>query len=205
MSAGSARPVARSCRDFRPLRIWDFERSNNRNHRRILVADGRVGITGGYGIDDAWDGDGRTKGQWRETNVRIEGPVVHDLQAAFLEHWREATGVLLGGADYFAYPPVEVRDRPVRAQVVRSSPMKDDYAIHRMFLQAIRAARKTVYISTPYLFPGDQLTAALLEAVRRGVDVRILVPSVVRSSGVEFITQASQRIGFAPLLEGGSC
>jgi cardiolipin synthase A/B len=182
--------------DFRPLRPWNLKRTNNRNHRRIMVVDGRVGFTGGYGVDDTWNGDGRTEGRWRETNVRLEGPMVQHLQAAFLEHWREAAGMLFGGADYFPYPPVEVKDLPVRAQVVRSSPLRDNYAVYRVFLQAISSARTSILISTPYLLPGEQLTAALVDAVQRGVAVRVLVPSVVRSSGVEYVTQASQREGF---------
>src|SRR5512145_442862 len=89
--------------DFRPLRLWNLERTNKRNHRRIVVVDGRVGFTGGFGVDDTWNGDGRTEGHWRETNVRLEGPIVQSLQEAFVEHWREATQVLLGGREYFPY------------------------------------------------------------------------------------------------------
>jgi cardiolipin synthase len=189
--------------DFRPLRPWNLERTNKRNHRRIMVVDGRVGFTGGYGVDDTWNGDGRTEGRWRETNVRIEGPLVQYLQEAFLEHWREATGTVFGGADYFPYPPVEVKDFPARAQVVRSSPLRGNDAMYTVFLQALSSARTSILISTPYLLPGKQLTAALVEAVQRGVAVRVLVPSVVRSSGVEYVTQASQREGFGRLLDGG--
>lgn len=188
---------------FRPLRPWAPEESNKRNHRRVMVVDGRVGFTGGYGVDDTWNGDGRTEGRWRETNVRLEGPVVHQLQAAFLEHWREATGTLLGGADYFAYPPARTHDGPVLAQVVRSSPLNDNFSMYGVFLQAVSAARTSIMLSTPYLIPGEQFTAALNDAVRRGVDVRVLVPSVVNGSGVEYVTQASQRDGFGPLVAGG--
>ncbi|WP_447978438.1 phospholipase D-like domain-containing protein [Candidatus Nitrospira bockiana] len=189
--------------DFRPLRPWNLERTNKRNHRRILVVDGRLGFTGGYGIDDTWNGDGRTEGRWRETNVRLEGPIVQYLQEAFVEHWREATNMLLGGAEYFPYPPVEVRDQPVRAQIVRSSPLHNNFAMYPVFLQAINSARRSIAISTPYLLPDEQLTAALVNAVQRGVAVRVLVPSIVRSSGVEYVTQASQREGFGELLDGG--
>ena len=189
--------------DFRPLRPWNLERTNKRNHRRIMVVDGRVGFTGGYGVDDTWNGDGRTEGRWRETNVRLEGPIVQRLQEAFLEHWREATGTLFGGADYFPYRPVEVKDLPVQAQVVRSSPLWDNHAMSPVFLQAITSARTSILISTPYLLPDEQLAAALLEAVRRGVAVRVLVPSVVKSSGVEYVTQSSQREDFGSLLDGG--
>jgi cardiolipin synthase len=71
---------------------WKLLQYNYRNHRRILVIDGRIGFTGGYGISDAWKGDGRTPKHWRETNARVEGPVVKFLQAAFAESWLEATG-----------------------------------------------------------------------------------------------------------------
>ena len=189
--------------DFRPLRFWSLERTNKRNHRRIMVIDGRVGFTGGYGVDDTWSGNGRTEGRWRETNVRLQGPIVQSLQEAFVEHWREATSVLLGGKDYFPHPSVTVKDVPVLAQVVRSSPLQGNDAMYRVFLQAISSARTSILISTPYLLPGEQLTEALLDAVRRGVRVRVLVPSVVKSSGVEFVTQASQREAFGALLEGG--
>ncbi len=189
--------------NFRPLRLWNPERTNKRNHRRIMVVDGRVGFTGGYGVDDTWNGDGRTEGHWRETNVRLEGPMVQHLQEAFLEHWREATSTLLGGADYFPYRPMEGKDVPVRAQVVRSSPLWDNHAMYPVFLQAIASARTSILISTPYLLPGEQLIAALVDAVQRGVAVRVLVPSLVRSSGVEHVTQALQREGFGMLLDGG--
>ena len=189
--------------DFRPLRPWSLERTNKRNHRRIVVVDGRIGFTGGYGIDDTWNGDGRTAGRWRETNVRLEGPVVQSLQEAFIEHWREATGVLLGGQAYLPYPPVEIKDLPVHAQIVRSSPLLGNDAMYRVFLQAISSARTSIMISTPYLLPGEQLTSALLDAAQRGVRVRVLIPSVENGEGVEFVTQASQRDVFGPLLDGG--
>ncbi len=189
--------------DFRPLRMWNLERTNKRNHRRIVVVDGRVGFTGGFGVDDTWSGDGRTAGRWRETNVRLEGPIVQSLQEAFVEHWREATGALLGGKEYFPYPPVEIKDEPVQAQIVRSSPLQGNDAMYRVFLQAVSSARHSIMISTPYLLPGEQLTGALLEATQRGVRVRVLIPSVENGSGVEFVTQASQRDAFGPLLDGG--
>ena len=189
--------------DFRPRRAWNLEETNKRNHRRVMVVDGRVGFTGGYGIDDTWNGDGRTAGHWRETNVRLEGPVVHQLQAAFLEHWRESTGSILGGAEYFAYPPAQVQDSPVRTQIVRSSPLHDNFSMYGVFLQAIRSARSSIALSTPYLLPDEQLTATLVHAVERGVAVRVLVPSVEKASSVEYVTQSSQREGFGPLLAGG--
>jgi cardiolipin synthase len=188
---------------FRRLAPWNIGRSNNRNHRRIVVIDGRVGFSGGYGIDEAWNGDGRTPGRWRETNVRLEGPVVQQLQEAFIEHWKEATGILLGGEDYLAYPAIAITDEPVQAQIIRSSPTRDNYALFEVFMQAITSAKQSILISTPYLLPGEQMTAALAEAVKRGVTVRALVPSVTREAWVEYIVQESQREEFGPLLDAG--
>ena len=189
--------------DFRPLRPWNLERSNKRNHRRIVVIDGRIGFTGGYGIDETWNGDGRTKGRWRETNVKLEGPVVQQLQEAFIEHWKEATGALLGTDDYLAYPAVGTQDGPVQAQVIRSSPRRDNYALYEVFLQAISSAQRSILISTPYLLPGKQMSAALASAVQRGVTVTALVPSVIRETWVEYMVQQSQREEFGPLLDAG--
>jgi cardiolipin synthase A/B len=112
---------------FRPLSPlvalspFGFGKSNNRNHRRILVVDGRVGFTGGMGVSPKWLGNGRTEGHWRQTDVRLEGPVVASLQGAFVESWLEATGQVLGGEPYF--PPLSRRGSVV-AQVVRSSPTR---------------------------------------------------------------------------------
>lgn len=189
--------------DFRPLRPWKLSTFNLRTHRRIVVIDGQVGFTGGYGIDDMWTGNGRTKGKWRETNVRVKGPIVQQLQAAFVEHWREATGVLLGGREYFPYPPIAVADLPTRAQVVWSSPYRDNFGMYALFLQAISSANHSILISTPYLLPGDQLTDALIEAVHRGVSVVVLVPGVTRDAGIEYVVHESQRDGFGTLLDGG--
>lgn len=189
--------------DFRPLRFWNLDRTNKRNHRRIVVIDGRVGFTGGYGIDDSWDGDGRTSGRWRETNVRLEGPIVQQLQAAFQEHWREATGELLGGEEYYPYPPAASDNAPVLAQVVRSSPTSGNYALYEVFLQAVSSARESIVISTPYLLPGEQIASALVQAARRGVSVTVLVPSVIKEALIEYVVQVSQREAFDTLLDGG--
>lgn len=189
--------------NFRPLRPWKPMQNTLRNHRRIVVIDGREGFTGGYGIDEMWTGNGRTKGKWRETNIRVVGPVVQQLQAAFVEHWRESTGVLLGGEEFFPYPPVKVVDAPVRTQIVWSSPHRDNFGMYALFLQAISSAQQYILISTPYLLPGEQLTDALVAAVQRNVTVVVLVPGVTRDAGIEYIVHESQREGFDALLNGG--
>lgn len=159
---------------FRPLRQLLSARANYRNHRRILVVDGRVGFTGGSGMSHQWEGGGRTAGQWRDTDVRIEGPAVRYLQGAFAESWLEATGEVLGGPAHFPEPlPVAGR---TRAQIVSSSPATDDFALYTTMLLAIEGARQTVHITNPYFAPDERMTAALRRAVARGVRVVVLVP-----------------------------
>jgi cardiolipin synthase len=187
---------------FRPLNPlvllspFGFGRGNNRNHRRILVVDGRVGFTGGVGVSPKWLGNGRTKEHWRQTDVRIEGPVVASLQAAFVQNWLEATGNVLGGELYF--PPL-ARRGPVVAQVVRSSPAEGSFSMYTMFLLAISSARKTIYITNPYFLPDDRMTFALTEASRRGVHVVILLPGAIDNN----IVRQASRSQFGTLLEAG--
>jgi cardiolipin synthase len=182
---------------FRPLgRGISIGRHNKRNHRRVLVADGRLAITGGSGVSDKWAGDGRLDGHWRDTDVRIEGPAVHGVQSAFLENWREATGELLGGAQYFS------EGRPAgdaRAQVIRSSPAGGSYEMYTMYLLAIAGARHSVYLTNPYFLPDDRLEQALVDATARGVRVVALTPGKIDHN----IVRAASRRGFGRLLQAG--
>ena len=188
---------------FRPMRPWAIVKSNHRNHRRVFVIDGKIAFTGGYAIDDRWAGDGRTKGRWRETNLRVTGPAVQHLQAAFVEHWLEATGTLLGGSGYFPEGDgVNVRGG-TRAQVVTSSPYRKDFGLYLLFLQAVAGAQRSIMISTPYLFPTSQLATILKDAAHRGVAISILIPSVTTDAGVEYVVQETHRELFDGLLEVG--
>src|SRR5262249_20742248 len=138
---------------FRPLNSLAVDRINYRNHRRILVADGRVGITGGSGLSGKWSGNGVTEGHWRDTDVRVEGPVVEQLQAAFVENWLETTGIALGGDDYFPRPLVY--RGTLTAQAGRSSPASGSAAMYTMFLLAVASARHSIYITHPYFVPDE--------------------------------------------------
>src|SRR5262249_54084011 len=131
--------VNAGCRveSFRPLGPFSLDRVNNRNHRRILVVDGLVGLTGGSGTSGKWGGNGRTPGHWRDTDVRVEGPVVEQLQGAFAENWLEATGIAIGGEEYF--PRTQAKGT-VRVQAVRSSPAGRNAAVYTMYLLAMAAA-----------------------------------------------------------------
>jgi cardiolipin synthase len=186
----------RRIRLFQFITPWELLRYNYRNHRRILIIDGKVGFTGGHGVSEAWMGDGRTEDHWRDTDVRIEGPIVQQLQAAFVESWRETTGEVLGGADYF--PTLEPRGKTY-AQIVKSSPFGGSFESYMLFLLSITSARKTIHISNPYFLPDERMQEALLQAVKRGVRVVALLPGKIDH---KLVYWASRR-GFEPLLLGG--
>jgi cardiolipin synthase A/B len=162
---------------FRPLRPFTLDQVNYRNHRRILVADGRIGITGGSGTSGKWSGNGRTDGQWRDTDVRVEGPVVAQLQGAFVENWLEATGVALGGDDYF--PRAQEARGPSTAQAVRSSPAGGSVAMYTMFLLAVASAQRSIHITNPYFVPDDKMIETLVQAAHRGVRVVLILPGAI--------------------------
>lgn len=182
---------------FRPLGQYVFHRYNNRNHRRILVVDGRVGFTGGSGVSRKWMGNGRVEHHWRDTDIRVEGPVVEYLQAAFAENWLETTGVVLGGETYFPRP-IEPRG-DVYAQIVKSSPATGSFAMYTTFLLAVSAAQRTIEITNPYFVLDDKMQQALVKAARRGVRVRVLVPGAIDHN---IVRQASRR-QFGKMLRTG--
>jgi len=182
---------------FRPLSQYVFRRYYHRNHRRILVVDGRVGFTGGAGVSRKWMGNGRTEDHWRDTDVRVEGPVVEYMQAAFAEQWLEATGMVLGGEAYFPRP-IESRGQ-VHAQVARSSPASGSAAMYTTFLLALSSARTSVLVTNPYFVLDHRMRDAVLRTVRRGVRVAVLVPAVIDHN----IVRQASRAQFGELLQAG--
>ena len=175
---------------------WKLLRYNYRSHRRILVIDGRVGFTGGYGISEAWTGNGRKPEHWRDTNARIEGPVVRFMQAAFAESWLETTGIAIGGDGYF--PHLESSGN-LTAQIVKSSPTGGSFQNYMLFLLSINSAKKSVLITNPYFIPDEVMTNALLKAQGRGVRVVVLVPGKIDSQ----FTYTASRSHYGKLLLGG--
>jgi cardiolipin synthase len=162
---------------FRPVRWYALEKAYARSHIRVVVIDGRVAYTGGFGMDDKWLGDGQHEGQWRETNVRFTGPAVLQLQATFAAGWAEATGELLTGAQLFPPSGDDTDDpRSMRAAVIHTAPTIGSTAAERLLALSIVAARRSLYITNSYFVPDDDFTRLLGEAAQRGVDVRILTP-----------------------------
>ncbi|MGN6096465.1 MAG: phospholipase D-like domain-containing protein [Bosea sp. (in: a-proteobacteria)] len=157
---------------FRPVAWYTLDRVNNRTHRKLLIVDGRVGFTGGVGIADEWNGDARTPEEWRDNHYRVEGPAAAEFQAAFAEHWIEATGQLLLGDRFF--PDISLAGDH-GAQVVVSSTHQRN-TMHLMLMTALAAAQKSIRIATPYFVPDELTRNQLLEARKRGVEIQIIVP-----------------------------
>jgi cardiolipin synthase A/B len=159
--------------EFRPTRWWELHKFQHRSHIRVAVIDGTVGYTGGFGIDDKWFGDGRHEDQWRDTNVRFEGPAVMQHQATFAAAWTEATGTLLTGELFFPEEATEPAGSTT-AGLLYAAPTLGSTAAERFMAMSITSARERLYISNAYFVPNDDFADLLVDAARRGVDVRIL-------------------------------
>jgi len=163
-------------------------RPNLRNHRKILIADGRVGFAGGLNIGDEYQGRKKRFAPWRDTHMRVEGPAAWRLQEIFAEDWFYTTGQDLVDPGHF--PQIQpVGDDVV--QVVESGPDQPHENIHAVFFTAISEAKNSIYITTPYFVPDRAVLTALKAAAWKGVDVRILVPGksdhgLIRLAGNSF-------------------
>ncbi|MDQ6802640.1 MAG: cardiolipin synthase [Acidobacteriota bacterium] len=159
---------------FRPLRFTNIGRMNLRTHRKIAVIDGRIGYVGGHGIAEQWTGNAQDKDHWRDTAIRAEGPVVTTLQGVFCENWIEETDEVPAGEKYF--PKLEECGK-VDAHVAYAEPRGSISSVQLLYYLAINAARKELLIQNPYFLPHEDAIDSLMQAVRRGVDVRIMLPS----------------------------
>lgn len=182
---------------FHPIRIQDIGLINNRTHRKLAVFDGRVAHVFGHGIAEEWTGHGQDERHWRDTGVRVEGPVVHDIQAVFAENWVEQTTETLVGQKYF---PVLAPAGPVRAHVTASSPQGGVSKLELLYKLAIATAQKELLIQNPYFIPDGEVVGLLEQAIRRGVTVRIMLPGAVTDSS---IVQHAGHYQFEDLLRMG--
>ncbi|BCZ77679.1 cardiolipin synthase B [Paraburkholderia terrae] len=172
-------------------------RMNDRTHRKLLVIDGRIGFTGGVGIAQEWTGHAQDDMHWRDSHFRVTGPVVGHMQAVFMDNWIKATGNVLHGPDYFPEPD-EVGDG--LAHMFSSSPSGGSDDMQLMYLMAITAATDSIHLASAYFVP-DRLTInAIVEAAKRGVDVRIITPG--KHIDTHTVREAS-RACWGPLLEAG--
>jgi cardiolipin synthase len=158
---------------LRSLHWYTLHRAATRSHVRVVVVDGRVGYTGGFGLADYWLGSGHSENEWRESNVRFEGPAVPQLQSAFASGWAEATGELITG-DLFFPPQSFAEAGPVRAALLYTVPTVGSTPAERFLAMSISGARRTLYISNSYFVPDEDFRDLLVRAAKRGVDVRVL-------------------------------
>ena len=183
---------------YHPMTISNVGRLNNRDHRKIVIIDGSIGYIGGYGYAKEWTGHAQDKEHWRDTGLRVVGPVVNRLQGAFCENWIETTGEIPAGEKYFPRLPAA---GPTAAHVAYTSPTGSISSVQVLFYLAIKAARHELIIQNPYLLPSDDAMQALEEAVRRGVDVKIMVPGT-KSTDSPIVQHASHH-HFGTLLKRG--
>lgn len=163
---------------FRPLSSWRFWKTDQRTHRKLLICDDDVGFIGGVGIASEWEGDARNSTEWRETQVRVRGPVVADLLAAFLDNWNEA------GPWLWLDPPDQPSDEPgeIHAMCVYASTTIGWSKTATLMRALIRISRHSLKITTAYLNPDPQLMDLLIEAAERGVHVDIMTPGTTTDS-----------------------
>ena len=173
---------------FDPLRFPYFNHIAHRDHRKIVVIDGRVGYTGGMNIADYYIHGLPKVGAWRDMHARIEGDAVRYLQGIFLTMWNRETGQHVGGPAYFPDMPAlpDSLARPVA--IVDRTPHRSPRAMRRAYIAAIDAAQRTVQIVNPYFVPTRSVRRALKRALRRGKTVEIMIPSV---SDVPFTPEAA--------------
>jgi cardiolipin synthase len=164
---------------FNPVSGFRPRWANFRTHRKILICDGTIALTGGINVSKDQSIAASGDKAWRDTHLRFEGPAVRALQRVFLEDWYFATGRMPPtGEAYFPRVPTTTLDAGdhALAQVISSGPDRDLYAIHQFFFGAITQAQSRLWLTTPYFVPDETTLAALVAAGLKGVDVRVLVP-----------------------------
>ena len=168
----------------------------HRNHRKMVIVDGRVAITGGFCIYKSWLGNGLKEDEWRDTNVRVTGPAVRQLQIAFAQNWQESGGGLLPPE---AFPQLD-SDGPSLAGFVASSGHPVVTRAERMTQLLIASAKRRIWIANSYFIPTEAIAQLLMEKKREGVDVRVLAPGPVHDVPPVL---AAQRQTYDVLLEAG--
>jgi cardiolipin synthase len=184
---------------YHPLRWNTWPRINNRTHRELLIIDGSVGFIGGAGFADHWYREQDGTPPWRDTMVRVEGAAVTGLQSAFVQNWLESSGEILTGYEYFPFHQAPVQKT---AMVVASAPTVGRATSARMLFQLlIASAKQSIHITTPYFLPDDSARSELIKAIKRGVEVHIVVPG---HHNDHLLTRRSSRRLYGDLLQAGA-
>ena len=185
---------------FRPLRIWEAHTIQHRSHARVVCIDGKIGYTGGFGLADKWYGNGRSKDQWRDSNVRFTGPAVRQLQSTFVACWGEAAGDLLVGSVLFP-PPEEPSEDGVLAGVLHARPSVGSTDAERFYALSTECARKRYFLTNSYFVPDRDYRGMLCSAASRGVDTRVLTVGAAATDIKS--TLYAGRAHYEELLEAG--
>lgn len=183
---------------FRPIKWYTLHRANQRDHRKSLIIDGAVAFTGGSGLGDHWLGNAENEQEWRDIQVRVEGPAAASLQAGFAQNWLASTGEIVSGHEYFPAIPVA---GDVQVQTILSSPSGGAGAAGTMYLIAVQCARSNLDIANPYFIPDSRVIEMIARACRRGVAVRLLLAG--RHNDTWWARQNSMRL-YGKLLQAGA-
>ncbi|HTG43473.1 MAG TPA: phospholipase D-like domain-containing protein [Verrucomicrobiae bacterium] len=161
---------------FNQIYPWNFWRWNHRTHRKLLVIDGKVGFIGGICLADEWMGDATQHDHWRDTEFRVEGPVVGQMQGAFMDNWMRCTSRVLHGEEYF--PTLEPVGDSL-AQCFKSGPRDGAENARLLYLYSIAAARRSIRLSHSYFVPDNLAIEMLVAAARRGVKIEVITPGII--------------------------
>jgi len=164
---------------YRSARPGRFSRFHKRNHRRSIVMDGRLGFTGGSAIADKWLGNASNENEWRDFMVEVTGPLAASVQSGFVATWAHSTGEILAGPDFFPEAADAAPAVPGNSLLhvgISSAPASENHPLRLFFFQSFHAARKKLYIATPYFVPEKALRRSVAERAKAGVDVRLLLP-----------------------------
>ena len=183
---------------FHPMTLHYIGVVNQRDHRKILVIDGKTAFVGGHCIVDEWKEEKDGKGPYRDLSVRLQGPAVHQVQSVFSENWVATTGELFAGDDYF---PKTQPCGDLKVHVAATRPSGSAPAVKILHHMVICTATKRLWIQNPYFLPEIEAIEALGAAVKRGVDVRVMVPTA-EASDMPMVQHAAHR-NFGKLLEEG--
>jgi cardiolipin synthase len=166
---------------YHPYRLSDLALLNNRTHRKLMIVDGKVAYVFGHGIAEEWTGNAQDEKHWRDTGVRLQGPIVNSVQAVFAQNWIDETAEVLVGEKYF---PILPPAGNVRAHMTASAPRGGVSEMELLSKLAMATAQKDLIIQNPYFIPDQELVDLIINAIQRGVRVRLMVPGGVTDSGV---------------------
>jgi len=209
-------------RSFNPIPWWTVIRANNRDHHKIILIDGAIGLMGDFGIGKQYTGDGKSHGSWRVNGLLIQGPSVKDLEEVFLESWEEAGHGFLnkdlpfplinsiadmpfslfsGLAEETKNEPLHYLSLPIagNVRIISSTPNWGSTEILETFLLAFKAARKSICITQSYFIPNGSVKDALIDASRRGVEVKIIIPQKPDA----IMIRSAMELSYDDLLEEG--